>query len=146
MSNIKRRAVSWRVPIILCITAFIGIFVIAEWRDDHPKKMNDIVVKSHKYPKVAHNACTGKWAIKTGETRWGSGAIDQFFVGVLRGNANITDTIVDVSLGEEITWDDSLSAANWYNGWYRRMVIADSLEKIYQKRRDSIKKCQSEYN
>lgn len=61
-------------------------------------------------------------------------------------NRYITDTIINASLGEELTWNDSLSAANWYNGWYKRAVIADSLEKICWKRRDSIKKCESEYN
>lgn len=50
----------WKMLFCVLVCGSIGVYFAAEWGDDHPKKMNDIVVKPPKYPKVAHNACTGK--------------------------------------------------------------------------------------
>jgi len=101
---------------------------------------------SNRYPKVVHNKCTDKWAIKTGFGK--SNSIftkdgDLYFGTV--GFFLPPDTIIDAYIGDELTFNDSLTALNTYNDFLlknkRQLFIKDSTRKS----KDSIFNCQHNY-
>lgn len=148
-----KKAISW----VLLIGAVIWIPFYCGFQ---PKQ----VVAS--YPQFVHNVCTGRWAIKTGRpwtahkycdyTKW---YFEDMYVGpdydrpVVRLNIYkdsvyqwwSADTGKDVSLGNETTFPDSLSAVNW---WKRFKANADAQQRaaaLKKREADSIYHCQHTY-
>lgn len=109
-----------------------------------------------KYPRVVHNKCIGKYAIQI--------SVDTYFGRWPWMRASYTNTLIEqmdstfygrklkyfyeygwVSLGQEVQFDDSLSAVNTYKEYIDEEKWINYVDERDQKRRDSVYKCQHTY-
>lgn len=122
-----------------------------------------------KYPRVVHNKCIDKWAILSNHRIIQDGYYDaqerDCYVGLgieyssLDGSTphvsyynGLGDTIIDASLGHEITFNDSLLAARFMDSVnnirqkeVRRQFISDSTFKSNDSIKKALYKCQHTY-
>lgn len=114
-----------------------------------------VVVPKEIYPKVVHNVCIDKWAVRLGTERnmWNEKKIDTIYFGktsfLLLERSSNNDTGV-AYLGNEFQYPDSISALVSYRQWETAMNIlekhvADSVKNI-RRIKDSIQKCNHTYN
>ena len=121
--------------------------------------------------KAVHNSCANVWAVRVyrvvtsgfvfdGHGKMDTIGIDSGYWGQHMGGwisdekGGLMQQKVDsadyANLGEEYQYHDSVTAIMVYNGFNRRIFVADSLEKdkAYRDQRikDSIFKCQHSYN
>lgn len=120
-------------------------------------------VSTIQYPRFVHNKCTDKWAIITGFGQGTDGIShylevpnENLFVGTipeLPYHLDKFDTILNVKIGFELKFDDSLSAIKFYSGLMDRETDKEIKRRIQKWVQDSEMNrvidsinCQKDYN
>lgn len=122
-----------------------------------------------KYPQIVHNSCTNKWAILVDSGKINNGmfvisygsynlyvGLSNRYVTLIGENRSIDtlfiDTITNALLGNELQFNDSISAVKVWNIHLSRQKIRDSIKRyndslvqIQKRIEDSLWKCQHAY-